>query len=69
MNKCPCCDQSMLLFAGKNRLYWYCPSCRQEMPDLVNVMMAARQKVGQPPTPIFEPLKSSDEGKEAVASA
>ncbi|MDY6782340.1 MAG: hypothetical protein SW833_07280 [Cyanobacteriota bacterium] len=68
MNKCPCCDQSMLIFAGKNRLYWYCPSCRQEMPDLVNVMMAARQKVPQLP-PVFELNESSEREKEVVGSA
>lgn len=63
MSKCPCCDQSMLLFAGKNRLYWYCSSCRQEMPDLVSVMMATRRKVQQPN--VFESIEPQKEALSA----
>ncbi|MBE9114855.1 hypothetical protein IQ249_02990 [Lusitaniella coriacea LEGE 07157] len=48
MNSCPCCTQQMVLYAGNNRLYWYCCNCRQEMPDLLNVMLTARQKHQKP---------------------
>jgi len=34
----------MVRCAGKQRSYWYCPSCRQEMPDLLNVMMTTYQR-------------------------
>ncbi len=43
MISCPCCSQQMLRCARKQRTYWYCPSCRQEMPDLLNVMMTTHQ--------------------------
>ncbi|MEC4805179.1 MAG: hypothetical protein SAJ12_05660 [Jaaginema sp. PMC 1079.18] len=42
-NNCPCCNHTMVLCAGNRRLYWYCLECRQEMPDLVNVMLTTRQ--------------------------
>lgn len=44
MIPCPCCSQKMLMYAQKGRTYWYCPSCRQEMPDLLNVLMTAQQQ-------------------------
>ncbi|MDB9313183.1 hypothetical protein PN462_08730 [Spirulina sp. CS-785/01] len=44
MIPCPCCSQRMLMFAQKGRTYWYCPNCRQEMPDLLNVMMTAQHE-------------------------
>ncbi|MBD2578876.1 hypothetical protein [Oscillatoria sp. FACHB-1406] len=57
MSTCPCCNQQMFLSAGKNRFYWYCSSCRQEMPDLISVMMTARQRAKR--TRVFESLEST----------
>ncbi len=34
----------MVQCVAKQRTYWYCPSCRQEMPDLLNVMMTTYQR-------------------------
>ncbi|MCW6037208.1 hypothetical protein K4A83_13145 [Spirulina subsalsa FACHB-351] len=32
MYSCPCCGTQLLRFASKNRVYWFCRSCYQEMP-------------------------------------
>ncbi|NJN86608.1 MAG: hypothetical protein HC881_10225 [Leptolyngbyaceae cyanobacterium SL_7_1] len=34
MNICPCCSASLLRHARHNRVYWFCPHCWQEMPNL-----------------------------------
>lgn len=34
MNDCPCCSSKMLRQVSNNRIYWYCLSCHQEMPNL-----------------------------------
>lgn len=34
MNSCPCCSRVLLRHAGPTGLYWFCPSCRQAMPNL-----------------------------------
>lgn len=31
---CPCCSEKMLHHISGRRDYWFCPSCREEMPDL-----------------------------------
>ena len=31
---CPCCSENMLHHLSGRRDYWYCPSCREEMPNL-----------------------------------
>ncbi len=33
MNACICCHSSMLRHIRDNDIYWFCPSCRQEMPN------------------------------------
>lgn len=33
----------MVNHAHRSRVYWFCPHCHQEMPDLLNVMMTKRQ--------------------------
>ncbi len=33
MNNCPCCSKKMLRHVSHNRIYWYCTSCHQEMPN------------------------------------
>lgn len=42
MNDCPCCSSSMLRHIEHNRVYWYCPSCHQEMPNF-SLEMVNRQ--------------------------
>lgn len=34
MNKCPCCSNTLLKHWEQKKAYWYCGSCRQEMPNL-----------------------------------
>jgi phage FluMu protein Com len=32
MNDCLCCSDQLLRHISHNRIYWFCPRCRQEMP-------------------------------------
>lgn len=34
MNSCPCCAGTLLRHVRHNSVYWFCPHCWQEMPDL-----------------------------------
>ena len=34
MKNCPCCSNQLLRQFSRHQLYWFCPSCRQEMPLL-----------------------------------
>ena len=34
MNNCPCCSSVLLKHGKQGKTYWYCSSCRQEMPNL-----------------------------------
>lgn len=34
MNNCPCCSNLLLKHWKQGKTYWYCASCRQEMPNL-----------------------------------
>jgi ribosomal protein L37AE/L43A len=34
MNTCPCCSEPLLRHARHGEIYWYCPHCHQEMPNL-----------------------------------
>jgi hypothetical protein len=38
MNTCPCCSEHLLRHARHGEIYWYCPHCRQEMPNLSAVL-------------------------------
>ncbi|WP_081603003.1 hypothetical protein [Fortiea contorta] len=33
-NICPCCGGSLLRHVRQSELYWFCQSCRQEVPLL-----------------------------------
>lgn len=39
--RCSLCDDTLLRHVSQNRLFWYCPSCRQEM---VNEESGAREE-------------------------
>ena len=39
MNSCPCCSSQLLRHARQNRVYWFCPHCWQEMPDLSEMVL------------------------------
>jgi hypothetical protein len=34
MKPCPCCSTGLLRHARHSGIYWFCPNCRQEMPEL-----------------------------------
>ena len=34
MNNCPCCSNLLLKHWKQGKTYWYCGTCRQEMPNL-----------------------------------
>ncbi|MEL7036844.1 MAG: hypothetical protein AAFO04_14655 [Cyanobacteria bacterium J06592_8] len=33
MNNCPCCSSTLLRHIRHSEVYWYCPHCREEMPN------------------------------------
>lgn len=35
LNTCPCCGGSLLRHARQGGVYWFCTSCRQDMPILL----------------------------------
>ena len=34
MNNCICCHDHLLRHINQHRVYWFCPSCHQEMPNI-----------------------------------
>lgn len=34
-NSCPCCGSALLRHARRKGVYWFCPSCHQEMMPLI----------------------------------
>jgi hypothetical protein len=34
MNSCPCCSNQLLRHIRHHKIYWFCTSCWQEMPNL-----------------------------------
>lgn len=43
MHTCPCCSTTLLRHARHNSIYWYCPQCREEMPDLESMLLNRSQ--------------------------
>lgn len=33
MSLCPCCSHQLVRQVSRQRLYWFCSSCHQEMPN------------------------------------
>ncbi len=40
-NSCPCCGSALLRHARRQGVYWFCPSCHQEMMPLVTGQLSA----------------------------
>jgi len=34
MNDCICCQDSLLRHIRYGSIYWFCPTCRQDMPNI-----------------------------------
>ncbi|MDF5716694.1 MAG: hypothetical protein PUP93_23190 [Rhizonema sp. NSF051] len=44
-NNCPCCGDSLLRHVRQGEVYWFCQSCRQEVPLLsVNCLSSKETK-------------------------
>ncbi|MDJ0519564.1 MAG: hypothetical protein F6K22_21465 [Okeania sp. SIO2F4] len=43
MHTCPCCSTKLLRHVRHNSIYWYCPHCREEMPDLESILLSRSQ--------------------------
>ncbi|MCU0569835.1 MAG: hypothetical protein MUF49_25085 [Oculatellaceae cyanobacterium Prado106] len=44
-NQCPCCSEPLLRHARQGGVYWFCPRCRQEMPNLLSAIQAAQKQI------------------------
>jgi ribosomal protein L37AE/L43A len=40
MNDCPCCTGNLLRHVRSSGVYWFCPNCRQEMPNLATATVS-----------------------------
>ncbi|NJR65275.1 MAG: hypothetical protein HC772_08075 [Leptolyngbyaceae cyanobacterium CRU_2_3] len=47
LNTCPCCSEPLLRHARHGSIYWFCPHCHQEMPNLSSAIAHARDKAKQ----------------------
>lgn len=45
MNTCPCCSAPLLRHARRGEIYWFCPHCRQEMPNLSSAILGCRHSI------------------------
>ena len=34
MTICPCCNDTLIRLIDHKKIIWFCPSCRQQMPNL-----------------------------------
>lgn len=46
-NNCPCCSTQMFRHARSQKVYWFCPSCYQEMPNLTEIIVGRQQERNQ----------------------
>lgn len=60
MNNCPCCSSTLLRHIRSSQIYWYCPHCKQEMPNLGDWIKAE--------TFVNSVKKSSDQTQKPLAS-
>lgn len=57
-NTCPCCGGSVLRHVRHGELYWFCLSCRQEVPLLTinRVSNMETRNTGKIPQPVVKSL-------------
>lgn len=58
MSYCICCNSSLLRHIRHGEVYWYCPDCRQEMPEADSSEVI--QSDSTLSTILFRPLVLSD---------
>ena len=51
MNECICCSNKLIRHLESKRIFWFCPSCHQEMPNISfitqNLKVNARHKLAK----------------------
>ncbi|NJO79291.1 MAG: hypothetical protein HC827_12720 [Cyanobacteria bacterium RM1_2_2] len=47
MTDCPCCPGNMLRHVRSSGVYWFCPNCRQEMPNLTIASVSQLMRSGR----------------------
>lgn len=45
MNVCICCHNRLLRHLDRGRVYWFCLSCHQEMPNIDMLMASSRAEI------------------------
>lgn len=53
MSLCPCCSHQLVRQISRQRLYWFCSSCHQEMPNFSQL-----NSVDKTLTPVFGKSKN-----------
>ncbi|MBR8836681.1 MAG: hypothetical protein DSM106950_22360 [Stigonema ocellatum SAG 48.90 = DSM 106950] len=43
-NNCPCCGGSLLRHVRHGELYWFCQTCRQEVPVLTAIGVSSMER-------------------------
>lgn len=44
MTTCPCCSAKLLRHVREVGVYWFCPDCHQEMPNVILMTIALQSK-------------------------
>jgi len=45
MNECICCRDRLIRHLSHRRMYWFCPSCHQEMPNIDEIQAHRLQTI------------------------
>lgn len=43
MNQCICCHSQLIRYLDRQRIYWFCSSCYQEMPNINEIKIYTTQ--------------------------
>ena len=45
MNECICCRDRLIRHLNHRRMYWFCPTCHQEMPNIDEIKIPQINKI------------------------
>ena len=45
MNECICCHNRLIRHLNHRRMYWFCPTCHQEMPNIDEIKIPQIKQV------------------------